>query len=165
MKYGVFISYSHEDKFSIGPIVKLVSALRNDLVFQDTKDSKAGQLWEEKIKYALMQAKVILIFWCCHSAKSEYVRKEYEQAILDKKVIIPLLLDKTEIPDILSAYQWIDLTYANFHLEHPIIGPIRERDKHVISAMIIEKEGERETKMSKIIAEKLLEELNRKIPI
>lgn len=114
-KYEVFISYSHEDAGRIAPIIKLVGVMKDDLVFQDAQNIKPGKPWEPQLRDALDQAKIIIVFWCTHSEKSEYVRKEYEAAIKSGKDVLPLLLDDTELPEALSAYQWIDLRGAQFH--------------------------------------------------
>jgi hypothetical protein len=42
-KYGVFISYSHEDAKFVSPIVSLISSMRQDLVFSGYKKSQARQ--------------------------------------------------------------------------------------------------------------------------
>ncbi|MEP7111242.1 MAG: toll/interleukin-1 receptor domain-containing protein [Ferruginibacter sp.] len=119
-KYGVFISYSHEDAKYVSPIVKLISALRKDLVFQDTNDIKAGKKWEPQIISALEQSEIIIIFWCKHSAKSKEVYNEFEKALNEKKDILPVLLDDCTLNEKLAAYQWIDLQNV---IEHKNIVP------------------------------------------
>ncbi|MEP7317696.1 MAG: toll/interleukin-1 receptor domain-containing protein [Panacibacter sp.] len=108
MKYSVFISYSRDDTSLINPVVKLVRALRKDLVFQDVDSIKAAELWEPQLQKALDDSKIMILFWCKHSAKSTYVKKEYKEAIKNKKSVLPLLLDGTKLPADLKAYQFID---------------------------------------------------------
>ena len=114
-KCGVFISYSHDDVKYVSPIVRIIKAIRTDLVFQDTVDIKPGQQWEPQLMGALTEAELVIVFWCHHSAGSEYVKKEYETAIEQKKDILPLLLDDCELAAPLAKYQWIDLRTAIFH--------------------------------------------------
>ncbi|MCW3108487.1 MAG: hypothetical protein JWQ09_2993 [Segetibacter sp.] len=114
-KYGVFISYSHQDAKFVNPIVSLISAVRPDLVFQDTKELKHGKKWQPKLTEALMEADIIIVFWCKHSAKSTYVQKEYEDAINYNKDVLPVLLDNSSLNDVLSKYQWIDFKEAISH--------------------------------------------------
>ncbi len=97
-KYGVFISYSHIDVEIVSPIVKLISTMRADLVFQDTLRITAGKPWEYQIIDALKQSDIIIIFWCEHSCNSEEIKKEYQFAIENKKDVLPLLLDRTRLP-------------------------------------------------------------------
>jgi hypothetical protein len=57
---------------------------------------------------ALEHCHTVLVFWCEHSAASDWVCQEYEAGIRANKEIIPILLDNTELPDPLRAYQWLD---------------------------------------------------------
>ncbi len=104
----VFISYSSEDKDRIDPIVRLVRAMKKDSVFQDFMSIRPGQKWADEIMNALRHCRTVLVFWCEHSAASEWVRQEYEAGISANKEVIPILLDDTDVPTPLRAYQWLD---------------------------------------------------------
>jgi hypothetical protein len=58
-KYGVFISYSHEDAHYIEAIVRVIKAMRKDLVFQDKNDIKAGKLGKVKFYPLLIKLKLL----------------------------------------------------------------------------------------------------------
>jgi TIR domain len=107
-KYGVFISYSHEDTMLIAPVVSLIRVMRKDLVFQDYADIHPGKRWEPQLNRALEDAELIIVFWCGHSAKSGYVKKEFEYAIKSDKDVLPVLLDDCKLDNDLADYQWID---------------------------------------------------------
>ena len=115
MKYSVFISYSHEDGASVAPVVKLIQAVRGDLVFQDTVNLIPGKKWATQIQEALNQSHMVILFWCRHSMSSEYVKKEWQSAISQNKDILPILLDDTKLIPPLSDYQWIDFRSIEFH--------------------------------------------------
>ena len=115
MKYSVFISYSHEDGASVAPVVKLIQAVRGDLVFQDTVNLIPGKKWATQIQEALNQSHMVILFWCRHSMSSEYVKKEWQSAISQNKDILPILLDDTKLIPPLSDYQWIDFRNIEFH--------------------------------------------------
>lgn len=104
----VFISYSSEDRERINPIVQLVRAMKKGSVFQDFVSIRPGEKWANEIMKALAHCRTVLVFWCEHSAASDWVRQEYEAAIRANKEIIPILLDDTQVPDPLRAYQWLD---------------------------------------------------------
>ncbi len=110
MKKGVFISYSHADKDFIAPVVKLIRGLRQDLVFQDYDNLEIGKPWEPQLLEALADAGMVVVFWCSHSAQSEWVKKEYQLAIQKAKDIMPIMLDDTQMPHDLSAYQGINMS-------------------------------------------------------
>jgi len=104
----VFISYSSVDRDRINPIVQLVRAMKRDSVFQDFMSIRPGEKWADEIMEALEHCQTVLVFWCEHSAASDWVRQEYEAGIQANKEIIPILLDDTKVPDPLRAYQWLD---------------------------------------------------------
>jgi hypothetical protein len=111
----VFISYSSEDRDKIAPIVQLVRSLKNGLVFQDYANILPGERWRERVMGAITQATTLLVFWCEHSAASEHVREEYQAGIESQKDVVPILLDDTELPPVLSAFHWIDLRRPEGH--------------------------------------------------
>ncbi len=115
MKKGVFISYSHEDKDFIAPVVKLIRGLRQDLVFQDYDNLELGKQWEPQLLDALAKAGLVVVFWCNHAAKSDWVKKEYRLAIKEAKDVMPIMLDDSEMPPDLSAYQGINMSLLVSH--------------------------------------------------
>ena len=116
MKYGVFISYSHEDKHYISPLVELIRAMRSDFVFLDYDSIQKGKQWRHQIESALLEVQIIIVFWCRHSAASIEVQKEYEIAIQAGKDILPILLDDTHLIQELAIYQGIDFRKFRTHL-------------------------------------------------
>lgn len=125
-KPGVFISYSHQDQSFIAPVVQLIQGLRKDYVFQDYTGLKTGAKWEPQLLQALAEAKLVIIFWCAHSAGSKWVKKEYQLAIKGNKEIMPVILDESKLPPGLSLYQAINMSHLVSHNVSPksIIRPI-----------------------------------------
>src|SRR5688500_2684255 len=108
-RYGVFVSYSHEDSLNVTPIVNIIRAVRKDLVFQDLYQIKPGKLWEPQLMKALTESRLLILFWCEHASNSPEVKKEYELALQQNKDILPILLDSTILDERLQGYQWIDV--------------------------------------------------------
>lgn len=113
--YGVFISYSHEDAKLVTPLVRLLRYERNDLIFHDKNDIRDGEQWEPQLLQRLGEVHTVMVFWCKHSAESEYVRKEYLQGIAQQKKILPIILDETKMTKELAAYQGIDFRDSAIH--------------------------------------------------
>ena len=137
---GVFISYGREDERYILPVIKLIRTLRYDFVFQDTRNIVAGKLWEPQLLEALNRCKIIIVFWCRHSANSAYVKKEYETAIETKKDVLPLRLDATPLSEALAAYQCIDFRYFGLHDDSdswhsPLFYPAKEAAKEILAIL------------------------------
>ena len=107
MDARIFISYSHKDFSFVTPIVKLLR-VNNEQVFQDFDSLPPGKKWREEINQAIGDATLFILFWCNHSKNSTEVETEYLLAYEQEKDILPVLLDKTPLPDKLSEFQWID---------------------------------------------------------
>ena len=107
MSVAIFISYSHQDASLVKPVVGLLRATK-DLVFQDGDSIRPGNRWREQMEEALHVAHLVILFWCYHSSRSTEVRKEYEFALSTGKHMLPVLLDKTPLPEQLNEFQWVD---------------------------------------------------------
>jgi hypothetical protein len=116
MPANIFISYSHSDGHLVAPLVKLLR-INADYVFQDTDSLIPGKKWREQIEDNLKKADLFILFWCEHSSKSEEVAIEYEAAKGLDKDILPVLLDRTELPLDLKEFQWIDFRSFESHSE------------------------------------------------
>jgi hypothetical protein len=104
----VFISYASEDRERIVPIVQTIRTMAPGQVFQDYLSIVPGERWRERILEALAEASTVFVFWCTHSAASEFVREEYEAGLRWQKTIVPVLLDGTPRPESLEAVQHLD---------------------------------------------------------
>ena len=107
MSVAIFISYSHQDASLVKPVVGLLRATK-DLVFQDVDSIRPGNRWREQMEEALHVAHLVILFWCYHSSRSTEVRNEYEFALSTGKHMLPVLLDKTPLPEQLNEFQWVD---------------------------------------------------------
>jgi hypothetical protein len=102
-----FVSYSHEDRGIVEPIIRLLRITRND-VFWDCQSIPPGTLWRKEIDAALNEADIIVIFWCHHAEQSSEVEKEWRAGHALGKRLLPVLLDQTRMPRSLGRYQAVD---------------------------------------------------------
>lgn len=102
-----FVSYSRADRGMVEPVVALLRTAPTD-VFFDIDTIEPGDDWPDTLDRSLKRASAFVVFWCEHSAASEWVDKEWKCAVLTNKKIIPILLDSTPLPDQLKKFQWID---------------------------------------------------------
>lgn len=115
MYKNVFISYAKED---YAAAESLYDQLKNEnyTPWLDKKKLKAGANWDLEIKRALKESTfVILLLSSTSVAKRGYVQREYrlaleyaETKLEDDIYIIPVLLDKCEVPFNLGKFQWIE---------------------------------------------------------
>jgi hypothetical protein len=107
MADSIFISYSHKDQKLVEPVVGILRATVRS-VFHDVVSITPGKKWEQSVREAIARCDLVVVFWCEHAANSEEVKKEWEFAISESKDLLPLLLDATPLPQVLTQYQWID---------------------------------------------------------
>jgi hypothetical protein len=110
----IFVSYSRVDQSLVAPLVDLIRSL-GSRIFMDVSSIVPGEKWRPALTQALEDARVVVVFWCEHSALSHEVESEYMAAHTQNKAIIPVLLDKTPVSRPLSDYQWLDFngTFAS----------------------------------------------------
>jgi hypothetical protein len=114
-KSNVFISYSRKDKDLIEPVVNLIKAMRDNLVFQDIQSLQFGEKWEPQLMDAIKESEITAVFWCDHSLKSVNVQNEYEYAIALNKKVLPIRLDWTPFPENLAQYHAVDFAAWGIH--------------------------------------------------
>jgi hypothetical protein len=110
-RYRIFVSYSRKDFALVNPLVRLLMVADNRL-FQDVRDIEPGRRWRAVITMAVKSCDKMLLFWCAHSSNSLEVEREYAGAIEHRKILVPVLLDDTRLPNRLTEYQAVDLRQA-----------------------------------------------------
>lgn len=125
----VFLSYSRSDS-------QIVDRIANDLqsegidIWFDRQNIKAGQDWREQIEKALSNASFLVVFISKNSLGSRIVQQEYRTAFERQKLtggtrLIPILLEKVELPGFLSAIQYIDFTESYYQGMQKLINTLR----------------------------------------
>ena len=111
----VFVSYSQKDRY-------FVRTLLNDLqnqnieVWQDEKSINIGDSITDEIPKGIEKADYFLIVISSNSINSKWVNTELSVAsFLQRKLkpsnfIIPILLEKCEIPELLISIKYVDFT-------------------------------------------------------
>lgn len=108
-----FLSHNHRDKAvarRLGTQLKLVGA---DVWF-DEWEVKAGDSLPGKVSEGLATANGVIVLWSGNADSSRWVTMEFETAIVraigDRRFrLIPVILDDTPLPPLLSARKWVDL--------------------------------------------------------
>ena len=104
----VFVSYSHVHSGQVETFVDIL-ALTN-VVFFDSKSLRHGEDWKRSIHRSIRRSHIVLLFWCAHSSKSQYVAEELTTALELGKNIIPVLLDQQALPPSISHIHAITST-------------------------------------------------------
>lgn len=102
-----FISYSSQDETLIEGVTKMLRT--QGRIFRDKDSIQPGENWKESIDKAIEKARQVIVFWCCHSAESEWVKYELLKAMELKKPIIPVLCCGCKVDAAIRQFQWIDI--------------------------------------------------------
>jgi hypothetical protein len=113
--YDAFVSYSHEDKPLVDPVARVLQ-LGGRRVFWDSHDLAAGTEWRPALEKALKNSAMVVVLWCCDSAKSKWVAKEIRLARRHSIPVVAIRLCRYPIPPKIRKYQWADLQGVVVHV-------------------------------------------------
>ncbi|MBN1803043.1 MAG: TIR domain-containing protein [Candidatus Lokiarchaeota archaeon] len=102
----IFVSYAHKDLNLVFPIINDIYKKGFNLWYDEGIQLTLD--YEDFIIEKLINSKLILVFVSLNSIESEGVNNEIELAIQKHKTILPIYLEKTELPN-----RWI---FKKFHL-------------------------------------------------
>lgn len=109
----IFISYSRKD-------ISFVRKLAGDLekagydVWWDLTDLRGGDDWLRVIPSAIQASEHFIVVLSPNSVISDWVKKEYTQALSLRKKIIPLMFVQTPIPFALNTINYVDFTSDDY---------------------------------------------------
>ncbi|HJQ14549.1 MAG TPA: TIR domain-containing protein [Anaerolineales bacterium] len=109
----IFISYSRKD---IGFVRKLAGDLEKAGydVWWDLTDLRGGDDWLRVIPAAIESSEHFIVVLSPNSAISDWVKKEYTQALSLRKKIIPLMLTRATVPFALNTINYVDFTSDDY---------------------------------------------------
>lgn len=109
----LFLSHSSKDKFFVGKLAEKFNE-HGVKVWIDEAEIKIGDSLLEKITEGVKTSDYLVIILSHNSVESNWVQKELQMAmtreILGSKVILPLLIEKCEIPFFLKDKLYADFT-------------------------------------------------------
>jgi hypothetical protein len=114
VKYSAFVSYSSHDGALVQPLVQLLKVGKRR-VFWDQASLQPGDDWRLTLEQAIGDCETVVVFWCCHAQRSEWVEHEVREAERHGKPIVPVLLCGERLPGPLARFQWIDCRYSSSH--------------------------------------------------
>lgn len=106
----IFLSYASEDRDRVRPLAEALIA-RGFNVWWD-RALAAGQDYAATIERELRAAKAVIVVWTRSSTASAFVRDEASRA-RDEGRLVPVMLDRVEIPLGFGAFQAEDFTKWN----------------------------------------------------
>lgn len=121
---NIFISYSRKD-------MEFVRKLAGDMekagydVWWDITDLRGGDDWVRSLPAAIEASQFFIIVLTPNSTESEWVQKEYTQALTLHKKIIPLMFEACNVPFALNT-----INYVNF-----LSGEYTDNFQNLLSAL------------------------------
>ena len=106
----IFISYASEDRDRVRPLAEALQK-RGFNIWWD-RSLAAGQDYSQIIERELRGAKAVIVVWTRGSTASTFVRDEAGRA-RDEGRLVPVMLDRVEIPLGFGAFQAEDFTRWN----------------------------------------------------
>lgn len=109
----VFLSYAREDLAAVSDEAPLIAALGHE-VFLDVNSLRAGEEWPARLLAEIGAADRFILFWSAFSARSEWVKREYTEALAirgrqEHPLYLQIVrLDKEPLPNALANIQTID---------------------------------------------------------
>ena len=115
---NIFLSYANADRPVVREVAKGLKSADMRVWF-DEDSIKPGLKWVQEIERGLDTADFIIYFISKKSESSVWTQKELQVA-LHKQIsspngprILPVLLEKAEVPPLLRNIQWLDMTDGN----------------------------------------------------
>ncbi len=112
----LFISYSRKD-------ITFARWLAGDLekagytVWWDITDLRGGDDWVRVIPEAIETSDFVIVVLSPDATASEWVKKEYTQALSLRKKIIPIMLRTTAVPFALNTINYVDFSSEDAYAE------------------------------------------------
>lgn len=112
---SVFLSYSHRDEEIVAQVAERLTRAGVD-IWRDVDRLTPGVSIAQEIDRALSSAQVIVFFISSASARSKWASAELG-AIFSRQraheagpVLLPVLLEKGDVPPLLRSIHWLDMT-------------------------------------------------------
>ena len=109
----VFISYSRKDSAFARKLAGDLEKAGYD-VWWDLTDLRGGDDWPRVIPAAIESSQYVIVVLSPNSAVSEWVEKEYTQALGLRKKIIPILLKPSPVPFALNTINYVNFAAGEY---------------------------------------------------
>jgi hypothetical protein len=109
----IFISYSRKDTDFVRKLAGDLETAGYD-VWWDISDLKGGDDWVRTIPDAIASSQYVIVVLTPNSIESEWVRKEYTQALSLRKKIIPIMFTPCSVPFSLNTINFVNFTTGEY---------------------------------------------------
>jgi uncharacterized membrane protein YeaQ/YmgE (transglycosylase-associated protein family) len=132
----IFISYSREDSEAALKLVRELKAA-GIAAWIDQLEIVTGDLWDVAVEEALRQSPCLLVLLSPTSVASKHVMDEVSYALDKKKTILPVVIERCEIPLPLRRLQFIDLTADHDARLKTLVGTLDEMKHEAVAGRAV----------------------------
>src|SRR5260221_9173311 len=93
--HDVFMSHSSKDKHEVSILREVIG--KEFKVWFSYEGIEGSDIWVKKIQEGITNSAILLVFWTKNASESEWVGKEILEAQRQRKPIIPILIDDTQL--------------------------------------------------------------------
>jgi hypothetical protein len=111
--HKIFISYSRKDTDFVRKLAGDLETAGYD-VWWDLTDLRGGDEWVTRIAAAIEASDFIIVVLSPNSIQSEWVRKEYTQALGLHKRIIPIMFAASPVPFALNTINYVNFVSGEY---------------------------------------------------
>ncbi len=121
-KFFAFLSHAHADNKIVDNLNYWLSETVGIPIWYDARNLLASAQIATELPKAIAQCRAMIIILSESSVASGWVKEEYETAVSQRTQfkdfrIIPVRIEKCDIPGFLETTKWIDLVNGDLHLE------------------------------------------------
>jgi len=109
----IFISYSRKDSAFVRTLAGDLEKAGYD-VWWDVSDLRGGDDWLRVIPTAIESSDYVIVVLSPNAVISEWVEKEYTQALALRKKIIPIMLARSSVPFALNTINYINFSAGEY---------------------------------------------------
>jgi hypothetical protein len=122
--FDAFISHASADR-SKAQLVE--SALGASRVWFDRSDIRLGALLGRELLSQIRKSRTVVLLWSRRASRSPWVQSEWISAVTLRKPVIPLLLDRTPLPQSLGNTLWQSLNKSPEDAVAELVRTVRGR--------------------------------------
>ena len=103
----IFISYAHKERAFVEALYKPLARVYQDVWFDH--ELTGGDVWWERIVKQINESDIFLIVLSDLWIRSDWSKREYDEAVLRGKKLLPIRIDAIQIPQSLEKLQYVDV--------------------------------------------------------
>ena len=133
--FAAFISHASQDRRAAE---RIETALGRDRVWFDRSDIRLGALLGHELLSNLRNSRVLVLVWSADAQRSPWVQSEWISAVNLLHPVIPVVLDRTPLPQALANTLWVPWRRASRATLTELaraVGAGRRRDGSISAAM------------------------------